>query len=420
MSIVFVHGVANRQDDPSYEPHVQEIENFLQRYIGQDICPSGKVFPAYWGKLGAKFAWDRDSRPKSVLLGQGAGQPAITTLDRALVVASSEASKLPSVPATPQASSVLVPAGPATSNPPFGSGIRLKNLSPDELSDLLSTVIADQSADPATRSLLIIAADDVAHDPATPVALAKCATVEEELETLRKMLDQKQAPILIAQGTGLWSRIVDRLGEATSRVASAPAYAVSTIVAETREPVNRLVTLFIGDVFIYLDTRGDATSPGPIPQLVMDTLAQAKTEAPNEPLIVLTHSMGGQIVYDLMTHFLPKTQSNLRVDFWCATASQVGLFEEMKLFLESRPLYSKANGNKVPFPDKKYLGLWWNVWDHNDFISYTAGPIIDGVDDESYDSGVSLIKAHGEYLMRPSFYRQFANKLAAAKKQNWR
>jgi hypothetical protein len=59
MSIVFVHGVANRQDDPSYEPHVQEIENFLQRYIGQDICPSGKVFPAYWGKLGAKFAWDR-------------------------------------------------------------------------------------------------------------------------------------------------------------------------------------------------------------------------------------------------------------------------------------------------------------------------------------------------------------------------
>jgi hypothetical protein len=130
--------------------------------------------------------------------------------------------------------------------------------------------------------------------------------------------------------------------------------------------------------------------------------------------------MGGQIVYDLVTHFLPKTQSNLRIDFWCATASQVGLFEEMKLFLASTPQYSKGNGNKVPFPDKQYLGLWWNVWDHNDFISYTAAPIIDGIDDESYESGVSLIKAHGEYLLRPSFYRKFGDKLAAAKKRNWR
>jgi hypothetical protein len=419
MSIVFVHGVANRQDDPPYKPHLQEIKDFLERYIGKDICPSGKSFPAYWGNLGAKFAWDRESRPKSVLLGQGPGQPTSTTLDRALVVASSDPSKLPSVPASPQVTSVLVPAGPASTSL-LGSGLRLKDLSPDDLSDLLSTVIVDQSADPAMRPKLIIAADEVAHDPATPIALARCATVDEELETLRKMLDQKQAPILIAQGTGLWSKIIDRLGEATSRVASAPAYTASTIVAETREPVNRLVTLFFGDVFVYLDTRRDATNPGPIPQLVIDTLTQAKTEAPNEPLIVLTHSMGGQIVYDLVTHFLPKMQSSLRIDFWCATASQVGLFEEMKLFLESNPQYSKANGNRVPFPDKKYLGLWWNVWDHNDFISYTAAPIIDGVDDESYDSGVSLVKAHGEYLMRPSFYRKFANKLTAAKKQNWR
>ena len=145
--------------------------------------------------------------------------------------------------------------------------------------------------------------------------------------------------MLVAQGTGAWSKIVDRVGEATSRVISAPAFTLSTVVAETREPINRLVTLFIGDVFAYINTRKDWKAPGPIPQVVIDTLSDAKKAAPNEPLIVLTHSMGGQIVYDLVTHFLPKMNSSLRIDFWCATASQVGLFEEMKLFLETSPLF---------------------------------------------------------------------------------
>jgi len=419
MSIVYVHGVANRDDDPSYKPHLEEITEFLNRYVGKDISPSRKVFEAYWGKFGAAFAWDRESRPKSVLFRQGAPTGS-NSLDRALVMASIDGSQMPAVPASPQGSSVLVPSGPAIGGASLGSGIRLKDLSPNDLSDLLSTVIVAGTADPSTRAQMIIAADEVAHDPATPAALAQCATVQEELEKLRSMLDQKHAGVLVAQGTGAWSKIVDRVGEATSRAVSVPAYAFSTVVAETREPINRMLTLFIGDVFAYLNTRKDSTNPGPIPQLMMDTLDEAKKAAPNEPLIVLTHSMGGQIVYDLVTHFLPKTQSSLRIDFWCATASQVGLFEEMKLFLESSAQYSKAKANKVPFPDQKYLGIWWNVWDHNDFISYTARDIIDGVDDQSYDSGVSLIKAHGEYLMRPSFYRKFADKLAAAKKRNWR
>jgi len=419
MSIVYVHGVANRDDDPSYKPHLQDISEFLDRYVGKDIWPSRKVFNAYWGDYGASFAWDRESRPKTVLFGQGAA-PAIGNVERALVLASVDGDQITDAPLEPRSPSVLVPSGPAVGGASFGSGVRLKDLSPDDLSDLLSTVIVERTTDPASRAQMIMAADDVAHDPATPGVLAQYGTVQEELEGLRVLLDKKPAGPLVAQGTGLWSKIVDRVGEATSRVVSAPAFTLSTAVAETREPINRLVTLFIGDVFAYLNTRKDWRAPGPIPQVVIDTLDEAKTAAPNEPLIVLTHSMGGQIVYDLVTHFLPKSKSTLRIDFWCATASQVGLFEEMKLFLESSLNYSKAKANKVPFPDQQYLGVWWNVWDHNDFISYTAAPIVDGIDDESYGSGVSLIKAHGEYLLRPSFYRKFATKLAAAKKKNWR
>ena len=201
---------------------------------------------------------------------------------------------------------------------------------------------------------------------------------------------------------------------------SSPAYALSTVLGEIRPALNDAVTLFIGDVFTYLDARGDAANPGDIPRTIIDKLHEAKLAAPPaEPLVVLTHSMGGQIVYDLVTYFLPQTNSDIRIDFWCATASQVGLFEEMKRFRASDSAYSKASGKKVPYPDSQYLGGWWNVWDHNDFISYTAAPIIEGVDDEPYDSGVAVTQAHGEYLMRPSFYRKFADKLSQAKQRNW-
>jgi hypothetical protein len=190
-----------------------------------------------------------------------------------------------------------------------------------------------------------------------------------------------------------------------------------------------MVTLFLGDVFTYLDHRGDAQNPGEIPLRVLIKLKEAKEaqKDKNEPLVVLSHSMGGQIVYDLVTYFIPEAPEyqDLCIDFWCATASQVGLFEELKLFRAKRDQYGRQYNKKVPFPDRRYLGGWWNVWDHNDFISYSAKNIIAGVDgndldDYDYNSGMSVIHAHSGYVERPSFFRAFAEKLKSAKSQNWR
>jgi len=186
--------------------------------------------------------------------------------------------------------------------------------------------------------------------------------------------------------------------------------------------LNEFVSNFFGDVFVYLRTRGTAAEPGEIPRRLLSKLAWARQQQHarnDEPLVVLSHSMGGQIVYDAVTHFLPGTPAlhDLRIDFWCATASQVGFFEELKLFLASSGGYK--TDHPVPFPPA-HLGVWWNVWDHNDFLSFTAQSIIDKVDDGSYDSGMSLLEAHGGYLQRPSFYRALAAKLRAAAAQGWR
>jgi hypothetical protein len=412
MSIVYVHGVATRLGDESYQSHWEGIRELLARYVAPVISASCPISTAYWGDLGANFAWHGASRPRSMLLGQGAAGPAGGAA-QATAMASLDPARLPAAAFAPVP--VLAAAGPSRRAP---ATIRVNDLPQRDLNDLLSTAISAE-AQGAQRARMAIAADEVVHDAATPARLAAQGSADEQLDELLRLVRERAQPALAGQGAGgIWGTLRERLGESISRVAGAPGFAVSTVLGEIRRPVNDLATLFVGDVFAYLSRRGDATNPGPIPKLVIETLRAAKAAAPDEPLIVLTHSMGGQIVYDLVSYFIPSCAPELRVDFWCATASQVGLFEEVKLFLASDPTYSASAGNKAPFPTP-HLGGWWNVWDHNDFISYTAAPIFERVDDEAYNSGVSIATAHGEYLARPSFYRRFAEKLERARETNW-
>lgn len=189
-------------------------------------------------------------------------------------------------------------------------------------------------------------------------------------------------------------------------------------VTELRPPLNQLGAQFFGDVMCYLNFRGNASQPGPIPLRMLDALskAQAVKEETGEPIIVLSNSMGGQIMYDVVTHFLPRLPqySSIHVDFWCSVAAQIGLFEELKLFLASSPEYGKAQGNRVPFPDRKHLGTWWNVWDVADVISYSVHDIIEGVDDTPFDVRKPLFEEHIGYLQQDAFYSLFAQRLRQA------
>ena len=190
------------------------------------------------------------------------------------------------------------------------------------------------------------------------------------------------------------------------------------MLAELRHPLNIMVARFFGDVFCYLNGRGNAESPGLIPLRVLDKLKaadEARRES-GEPLIVLSNSMGCSIFYDVVTYFLPRIPqySGIRIDYWCSVASQVGLFEELKLFLVSSDAYGKDKGNKVPFPDSKNLGVWWNVWDVDDLISYSARDIFEGVDDTPFSVGEVLLKEHVGYLQHEAFYTTFAARVRQA------
>lgn len=432
MPIVYVHGVATRDNTPGYEESWEAIETLLREYIAPVISDRPDqiaIAIAYWGDQGASLPSGGRARPRGPLLGMGATdaqQPSpVSTAEFASTLA-----QIGSDPVHVAPSTRLAPAGPVRET----ELSTLTQLGPDELSNLLVVAMPKDSTadtespvtDPAASgrgqraAWWAIAADQVARDPQTTQRLAQCDGLEDEVNQLIAMVEaqyQGTSDRLAGMGAGDWWRSLwrSRVSESVSRLSHAPAFVLSRALAEARGPLSESVTTFIGDVFVYLAGRGEPGEPGPIPKAVIAVMRQAAERrlVAEEPMILVTHSMGGQVAYDLVTSFLAREpdQSLLRVDFWCATASQVGLFQELDLFVSHPP-----RDRPAPTPSDEHLGYWWNVWDYNDFLSYSAAGIVEGVDDESYSSGLSVLSAHSGYLRRPSFYRRFADKLQTAER----
>lgn len=438
MSILYVHGVNTRSRERFFA-----IEPLLRRHVAPVISNDPdrvRIEDYYWGNLGIKLAWDGASRPRTQLAGKGVGESSDDLLARSL--AADENRDLlkrfpPPAPGAGEAEDSLLSApGVASHSTPSRQLRPLTDFTHDQLSDLLASLVttptgaqpaaaeAQDEANGAARARLILAADTVAHDPETLAQLAG-QPPERQVALLIDRLRAETAAEGELAGKGFddwWSGLKERLGEALGRADDRLGYALSVLAAEIRPKLNTIVSNFLGDVFVYLHGRDDPKSyPGKILGGLIEKLKEAHQRklADNEPLIVLTHSMGGQLVWDAVSFQLAKEAAtkDIRVDFWCASASQVGFFEEAKLFLASDPKHRP--GLPVPFPHAN-LGVWWNVWDYNDFLSFTAEGICAGVDDGPYSSGKSLIEAHGGYLERASFFRELAEKIGTAKTKGFK
>jgi hypothetical protein len=182
---------------------------------------------------------------------------------------------------------------------------------------------------------------------------------------------------------------------------------VSTkLLASTRGALNETLGRFFGDIFVYLDQRGDQGNPGKIPSLVLKAYDDALAAAPNEPFVVIGHSLGGVISMDLLSHFRP----DINVDLFISVGSQVAHFEEMKLYKASDGLIKLPNKAKTAANIKR----WINVFDPVDVFSYSVDRIYDRVDvDAPYDTETYTIKAHGAYLQQDRFYQRIRARIDA-------
>ncbi|AFZ07067.1 hypothetical protein Osc7112_2653 [Oscillatoria nigro-viridis PCC 7112] len=250
--------------------------------------------------------------------------------------------------------------------------------------------------------------------------------------------------------------LLDLIPEVGKKLHDLPGYFFGRFVDPLRKPLNESVTLFLGDVFFYLAKRGTADHPGKISYQLLNTLEKAHKDkiAKGEKLIVFSHSMGGQIVYDIVSYFLPQMSQlpqytthkykDIYIDFWCAAASQVGLFKEMKVFkqdddgqsassnqefleldlgvevleLEATKVGAEHSSEKVEFPSD-HLNILWNLWDDSDYLSFTAEPLIKEVLDDLYDSGKSPVSSHTNHFDDPEFYKEFALLIREAQEVEW-
>jgi hypothetical protein len=393
--LVFVHGVSNR-DTPEYKDNQLTRDAFLRELVvpALGLAADGfQIFNPYWGDEGVKFRWGNASLPEAAsdIETFGAQDPAdLRIAADVLAVASPDAPDIVAVAKRSLTDAIDIVWSAAL--PMAGT--------PEEAKAL---------AESYTQACLYAASNP------KPEWLA---TVKSGnfVDQLLFYVDTHYVAVAPAgDDQAQWERfgeagLAERLKESLGRITSLPGSAVSSAVLMlARKNTHLGAAQFLGDVFQYLYKRGDKDSPGPIVKKVLGQLrnaGDARTPVDSK-LIVVGHSLGGVISYDILTYFDPSIQ----VDVLVTVGSQVALFEEMALYRASRPDFvPNPATDRVPQPGN--VRRWLNVVDPNDVFSFRAEGVFEGVKDFQYETGYGTMSAHSGYFRRPSFYERLGKRLA--------
>jgi hypothetical protein len=408
MTIIYVHGVKVRSPD-----HGSALAKPFRRWLGPKLMLNGveaEYEPVYWGDLAARFRWELQSRPRTMLLGMGGAE---TFAGLGALREARQRSRLDEVPAAPTAGGPVLgrSSAPAPSTAPALSAIPRERRA-DLLADLyLATHPTTPGKDPIVDDPSLAAIADAAEAVALQwdAICARGGNEEARAAQLMKAVDDTLSGTgLIAMGG--FADWMTKAGETLRRAVVWPADATGTVFAELRPTLHEFIAYFTGDVFIYLNQRGSAGAPGEIPKRLLAALKTgwARKKQTGEKLVVITHSMGGQLFYDAVSRFAPADPelADLRVDHWITCGSQVSFFAELRLLLDQPEVPA---GTKLSRPAN--VDAWTNFYDLNDLVGFIMQPVFDGVTDKSYNTGYGLAFAHTGFLARPSFFRAMATLL---------
>lgn len=301
----------------------------------------------------------------------------------------------------------------------------------------LVTQDAEQAVDLAVMSALELQiakaikfdAPELAADPET-IALAAAAadllSDEGVLTEEPKGLDTLRADSDVAFAATLGGRLEqneqqafglgDTLKDAVKSIGGVIGNAVSDLALRGfRRDLSQGISIFLGDVFIYLGKRDVAGEQGTreriFEPIIADLVVAAKeARSTGEPLVVVGHSLGGVILYDILTDQSALNQiavaigAPIAIDTLFTVGSQPGFFADLGLYA-TRPTATA----KLAKPAS--VGNWMNVFDFTDVFSFLCAPMFDDVKDFGYDTVVNLLHAHSAYFQRPSFYKRMRVRL---------
>ncbi|MEA3277101.1 MAG: hypothetical protein U9Q81_17805 [Pseudomonadota bacterium] len=396
MPVVFVHGVSNR-DTPEYRDNTRARDAFLRTYVVPHFVKQAievAILNPYWGDHGVKFRWGNASLPESFdpmeTFGAGLG-PAHLRIG----------------------GDIVAPLGPAAAD--------IVTIAQRSLADAIDVVWAAALPEVETPEQAEALAessrrafDYAAAQPKPPwLATANNENFVDLLLEHVESYDQENVPAAPGEevrwesfGAG---SLLDDLKEGASRIMELVPTAMSTVATTLgRKKLHLGASMFLGDVFQYLTRRGERENPGPIVSTVLNAFHTANAKrSDTDPLIVIGHSLGGVVSYDILTYFQP----DLEVDVFMTVGSQVALFEEMGMY-KHPPVPADAPSERLVRPAN--IKHWLNVLDPNDAFSFRAEGVFEGVTDYAYETGYGLTQAHGGYFHRPSFYRRLGERLAQA------
>jgi hypothetical protein len=386
LPVLYVHGVATRSGPAKDHADAQRTA-LTRRFLGPVLAGTPDALSThecFWGEKAASFAWRHASLP-------GADTEELGTTE------SSTAALVQDVMRQTHCDPSTVVVG-------------LARCSPAEAFDLLWLAAAQRAQPTDLDELADLAAVGAPHlrDDAPPAWLT--ATTDDRDFVGRLAADLDSATPDDEEHFGGGRRLL-RLREGLSRITHAAGRVSGGALASVaRGSLHRTTSMFIGDILVYLDQRGSDAAAGAIGAAVLDGLraaSDARTDA-DPQLVVMAHSMGGNIVYDLLSRGL----TDVRCDVLVTVGSQVGVFAELGLF---GAVEAPEDPGRDRVPALAGVGRWLNVFDRNDLLSFSVERIFHGGEDLEYSTGRGLMHSHSSYFVRPSFYDRLARRLPVAK-----
>jgi hypothetical protein len=366
-SLVFVHGVNTR----STAAHLAAVKVRDQLFLEVGLGGNGTIINSGWGDLVTTWSWDEASLPT----------PDDVRKDAPYALGTVAAPK----------------AGAPTS-----AVAAFARSSPREAVDEVFVQLIDQ----ALLEQRTVTDDELRDFKGAVTYLGKEEVAQPKLFTARSdELFARELRSRISEGGAATYGLLDPLTKCIKGFADRIGNAASGVAVDlARGGLNDRIGRFLGDIFTYLQDQG------PTRQMIRQEIIGKLQEgtARGDKLVAVGHSMGGVILYDLLSD-PAKPLGNIRVDLLVTVGSQVGVFEEMKLYRSSSPAFSAASKNRVPaLPN---VSRWLNVYDPVDMLGFRCSPIFEGVEDFVFSSTTSLLDANTAYFKRPRFFARFAARL---------
>jgi hypothetical protein len=394
MPLVFVHGVNTREDE-KYHENQRVRDDYFRRFALGALAPdpqSVSIENPFWGGHAGHFYWNHASLPTDNYEAFGSDSSVFEEIIGEVVSG---------VEADPN--SILL-------------DVAQESFSRAVDAVWAAAAFTDKEQDPAPLTFMAVKAVDYAEANPHPAWLAQVSDDDAFLDRLLEEIDRwnplttaPPANAIEIESFGspeIWNRI-KKAGHNVRNAARdlsdrATRVVVDPLVPLVRPWMHHRFSLFLGDVFAYLDQRGNRGSEGDIVTIMQDAIrrAIAGKQSADDQVVIIAHSMGGNIAYDILSYFSP----DLKCDLFVTVGSQVGLFEELKLFRSSKNTIPSLTQKQVLKP--RNVKRWLNVIDRSDFLAYSTSRIFAEVPDLEFSTETSPLGAHSMYFYRPQFHQR--------------